>query len=143
MDPLSIAASVVGVVMPALHGVRLLIDDIQKIRDAPDDVRSVRDDLLAIGKGLTALQTVSDPQWESLGETIVIQAKSAMNLCTESCDRFRASLHRWTRHSDDGKLSWRDQAMVGIFKQSQIKSMSRQLQNCKVNLTSVVTIASL
>lgn len=30
-DPLSIAASVVGIAVPALHGARLLLSDIQKI----------------------------------------------------------------------------------------------------------------
>lgn len=143
MDPLSIAAGVVGVVVPALHGVRLLIKDIQKIRDAPNTIILIREDLLSIDNALTSLQTISNQQWKSLGDSVATQLEPAIKLCTNSCDTFRASLGRWTRHSDNDKLSWRDQAVVGVFKQGQIKSMSEQLQSCKIDLTSVVTMASL
>ena len=143
MDPLSIAAGVVGVAVPALHYVRLLVDDLQNIVNAPDAVKLLKDDLLNIDNALTSLQAISDLQWESLGESIVGQSKSAMALCSNSCDKFRTALVRWTRHSNDGKLSWQDRAVVGVFKQGQLKSMSEQLQNCKVTLTSVVSIATL
>ncbi|KAL7946162.1 hypothetical protein V8C42DRAFT_322642 [Trichoderma barbatum] len=143
MDPLSVAARVIGIVAPALHGVHLLRDDIQMIRDAPNAIRLMKDDLLTIDNSLTSLQTISDQQWKSLGDSVVAQLEPAIMLCTDSCDKFRTSLGRWTRHSDDGRLSWRDQTVVGVFKQGQIKSMSEQLQSCKINLTSVVTIASL
>ncbi|PTB40448.1 hypothetical protein M441DRAFT_48280 [Trichoderma asperellum CBS 433.97] len=122
MDPLSIAASVIGVVTPALHGT---------IRDAPNAIRLMKDDLLTIDNSLTSLQAVSEQQWKSLGDSVVAQLEPAIELYTNSCDKFRTSLGRWTRHSDDGKLSWRDQAVVGVLKQGQIKSMSEQLQGCK------------
>lgn len=38
-DPLSIAASVVGVTVPALHGTRLLLDELQNLKDAPKAVK--------------------------------------------------------------------------------------------------------
>jgi hypothetical protein len=56
---------------------------------------------------------------------------------------FRANLQRWTSHSEDGRLSWQDRAKVGFFKQSQIRSMSQQLQSCKITINSVVSIATL
>ena len=34
-DPFSITASVVGIVVPALHGTRLLLGDLQQLTDAP------------------------------------------------------------------------------------------------------------
>lgn len=143
MDPLSIVASVMGIVPPALHGVRLLIDDIQTIRDAPSAIQLMKEDLLTIDNSLTSLQAISDQQWKSLGDSVVAQLEPAIMLCKDSCNKFRTSLGRWTRHSNDGKISWRDHTVVGVFKQGQIKSMSQQLQSCKMNLTSVVTIASL
>ncbi|OIW27996.1 hypothetical protein CONLIGDRAFT_634325 [Coniochaeta ligniaria NRRL 30616] len=145
MEGLAFAASVVGVVGPALHCVRQLVDDIQKIVDAPSAVKALKDDLTTIDEALTSLQTISDYQWESLGETVVNQTKAATNLCTQSCEKFRSAIGRWTRHSDvgGGKLSWRDRAMVGFFKQSQLKSTAEQLQNCKSTLTWVVSIAVL
>jgi hypothetical protein len=143
MEPLSIAASVVGVLAPALHTVRRLLDDIHNIADAPDTVTLLRDDLVAVDKALTSLQAISDAQWQSLGKTVVEESKAAMTLCLVSCDRFRSTLARWTRHSSGGRLSWKDRANVGFFKQSQMKSMSEQLQSCKITLNSVVSIATL
>jgi hypothetical protein len=143
MDPLSITAAVVGIAAPTAHCVRLLIEDIQKIVDAPETLNSLREDLLSVEQALASLQTVSDAQWKSLGETVVNQLKATTTVCGKSCDRFRADLSRWTRHSEDGKLSLRDRAMVGFFKQGCVKSMSEQLQHCKITLTSVVCIATL
>lgn len=143
MDPSSVTASVIGIMVPALDGVRLLIDDIRNIREAPVAIRSLGDDLVIIDNTLASLQAISEQQWQFLGETVVIQSKSTIKLCADSCQKFRASLSRWTRHGGDGKLSWRDQAVVGVFKQGQMKSMAEQLQNCELNLTTVATTASL
>lgn len=145
MDPLSVTASVVGVAIPALQCVQLLVDDLQKIIDAPDAIKDLKNDLLTIDKALTSLQVITDAQWESLGQSVLDQSKSAVALTSGSCQRLRADLARWTRHSTDGagKLSWRDRAMVGLFRQGQISSMSEQLQNCKITLTAVVSIATL
>ncbi|PGH07821.1 hypothetical protein GX51_01531 [Blastomyces parvus] len=57
--------------------------------------------------------------------------------------RSKADLERWTSHSKDGKLSWSDRAQVGSFKQHQIKSMSRNLQSCKITINSIIGIAKL
>lgn len=144
MDPLSIAAGVVGVVTPALHGLRLLADDIGKIRDVPNVIRDLGKHVAGLEASLVSLQAVSEPQWESLGESVAGQAKAALTLCGDSCDRFRASMASWTRHSDDGDgLSWRDRTVVGFFKQGQIKSMTAQLQSCNIALTAVVAMATL
>lgn len=143
MDPLSVTATVVGIAAPTAHGIRLLIEDIRKIVDAPETLNSLSKDLLSVDQALASLQAVSDAQWKSLGEAVVNQSKATTTACGESCDRFRADLSRWTRHSEDGKLSLRDRAMVGFFKQGCVKSMSEQLQHCKITLTLVVSTATL
>lgn len=143
MDPLSVTAAVVGIAAPTSHGIRLLIEDIRKIVDAPETLNSLSKDLLSVDQALASLQAVSDAQWKSLGEAVVNQSKATTTACGESCDRFRADLSRWTRHSEDGKLSLRDRAMVGFFKQGCVKSMSEQLQHCKITLTLVVSTATL
>jgi hypothetical protein len=143
MDPFSVTAGVVGIAAPAVHCIHMLLRDLQKIIDAPETLKSLKEDLLSVDQALTSLQAISDLQWKSLGETVVIQSKAATTTCKESCDRFRTALSRWTRHSEDGKLSLRDRAMVGFFKQGYVKSMSEQLQQCKLTLTSVVCIAIL
>ncbi|RYP10897.1 hypothetical protein DL764_000333 [Monosporascus ibericus] len=143
MEPLSVAASIVGITAPALHGTRLLLDDLRRIVDAPDTVESLKRDLDSIESALELVKAVTDSQWESLGENVLEGSKTAMNTCRRSCERFRSGLHRWTRHSEGGRLSWRDRATVGFFKQSQIESMSEQLQNCRITLSSAVSIATL
>lgn len=143
MDPLSITAGVAGIAVPALQCVRHLRNDLQAIINAPSDIVSLREDLLTIEQAITSLQGVSESQWQTLGEAVVAQSKTGMNLCKRSCSRFQTAITRWTQHSDDGKLSWRDRTMIGLFRQDQIKSTSDQLQNCKITLTSVVSIATL
>lgn len=140
MDP----ASTIGIAATALHCVRLLLDRVQCITDAPDDISSLKTDLLSVETALQSLQTLPEPQWKSIGETAVdLLGKKTIDLCTKSCEKFSAALGRWTRHSDDGKLSWRDRTVVGILEPGQMKSMSEQLQSCKLNLTVVVSIATL
>ncbi len=143
MDPLSITAAVVGIAAPAAHCIHLLFGDLQKIIDAPETLNSLKSDLLSVDHALASLQAVSDPQWKLLGETVINQSKAATTSCKESCDRFRTALARWTRRSENGKLALRDRAMVSFIKQGYIKSMSEQLQHCKLTLTSVVSIATL
>ncbi|KAK4205822.1 hypothetical protein QBC37DRAFT_435955, partial [Rhypophila decipiens] len=78
----------------------------------------------------------TDSQWKSLGDAVTTQSKATITSCKTSCERFKTSLDRWTRHSADGTLSWRDRATLGVFRQGHIKSMSEQLQNCNIALTS-------
>jgi hypothetical protein len=142
-DPLSIAASIVGVVAPALHGARLLLDDLQKIKGAPEAVERLTDDVRSVDVSLTSLQSVKDQEWDLLGTSVSEMSKSMINRCTSACDDFRNDLQHWTRHSGGGRLAWQDRANVGFFKQGRIKIMSEQLQNCKVAINCVVSIATL
>jgi hypothetical protein len=100
------------------------VDDLQKLVNAPEAVKLLKEDLLTIDKALSSLKVISSSQWESLGESVVDQATSAMTLCSGSCGRFSTDLSRWTWHSSDGKLSVQDRVMVGFFKQDQIKDMT-------------------
>ncbi|KAK4243177.1 hypothetical protein VTI28DRAFT_7188 [Corynascus sepedonium] len=143
MDPFSTTAGVVGIVAPTLHCVRLLIEDLQNIAAAPDAVTVLTNDLQSAGLALASVQAVTDSQWKSLGGAVTAQSEAAITSCKTSCERFKTSLDRWTRHSTDGTLSWRDRATLGVFRQSHIKSMSEQLQNCNITLTSVASIATL
>jgi len=142
-DPLSVAASIVGITVPALHGTRLLLDDLNKIIDAPKAVQNLKDDVTSAEMALQSLQAIKDPEWEVLGETIADQSKAAIKSCARACGSFRDDLRRWIRHSEEGRLSWQDRAKVGFFKDRQIKAMSDQLQSCKITFNSAVGIATL
>ena len=143
MDPFSITAGVVGIVAPTLHCVQLLAKDLQNIADAPDAVKALSTDLQSVDLALASVQAMTDPQWKSLGDAVTAQSEAAITSCKTSCERFKTSLDRWTRHSTDGTLSWQDRATLGVFRQGHIKSISEQLQNCHITLTSVASIATL
>jgi hypothetical protein len=142
-DPLSAAASIIGIVVPALHATRLLFDDIQNIAEAPKAVASLEEDLRSVQLALQALKAVDSPDWEQLGQEVVDESKFTITTCTSACDQFKNDLRHWTKHSDNGKLSWRDRANVGFFKQQRIKSLSGKLQACKMTINTTVNIATL
>jgi hypothetical protein len=142
-DPLSISASVAGLVGLALHGTRLLIDDVNNIRDAPRALEDLQTDLTSISSSLESLEAIDELQLKMLGDQICNQSKFAVNKCTSACDGFRGDLQRWTKRSRDGKLSWRDKTNIGFFKERRIKAMAKQLQSCKLTLNSVVSTATL
>jgi hypothetical protein len=142
-EPLSVAASIVGITAPALHGTRLLLDDLEKLKEAPKTVRRLAEDVKSVDLALKLLRQVEDREWESLGTGVVEQSKSTITTCTQACNLFQTDLQQWTKHSDDGKLAWQDRAKVGFFKQGQVKAMSEQLQNCKLSINTVVSIATL
>jgi hypothetical protein len=145
MEPLGVTANILGVVVPAVQAVRLLIDDIQRISDAPAAITSLRAELVTSHDILDSLRRTEELPWNSLGETIMAQSMSANTSYEESCKRLRAALNRWTRHSDDasGRLTFLDRTNVGFFKQSQLKTMTAAVEKCKTTLTLVVNVGTL
>ncbi|KAH6704270.1 hypothetical protein BKA61DRAFT_636080 [Leptodontidium sp. MPI-SDFR-AT-0119] len=142
-DPLSIGASVVSIIVPALHGTRLLLGDLQQLNDAPRTIKRLTDDVHSVHTTLELLQGVEDGDWKSLGQNVAGQSKATISSYTQACDLFRADLQKWTRHSEDGKLTWVDRVNVGFFKKDQAKAMSEQLQSCKLAINLIVGVATL
>lgn len=142
-DPLSICASVVSITVPALHGVRLLIEDLQQLKEAPKTVKRLSEDVQSVETSLKLLQGIEEREWDLLGASVLDESKTTISSCTQACSLFRTDLQRWTRHSEGGKLAWQDRTSVGFLKQGQIKAMSEQLRNCKLSINSVVSIATL
>jgi hypothetical protein len=142
-DPLSITASVVGIVVPALHGTRLLLEDLQQLKDAPKGVKRLVEDVHSVDMALELLKSIEEREWGLLGADVAKQSKTTISSSTQACDLFRADLQKWTRHSEDGKLAWLDRANVGFFKKDQVKAMSEQLQSCKLAINLIVGVATL
>lgn len=97
----------------------------------------------SVNTALTLVQDVEDREWELLGADLAKLLRTTICNCKQACDIFRTDLQRWTRHSEDGKLALKDCANVGFFKQVQIKAMSEQVSNCRLTITSAVSIANL
>ncbi|KAJ5987155.1 hypothetical protein N7451_011520 [Penicillium sp. IBT 35674x] len=140
-DPLSITASLVGIVGPALHGVRLLSEDLKQIKDAPDNVAALRGSIGSVERSLVSLNMIGGKAWESLG--VAEETKTTIKICGETCDDFRTALQRWTKHSKGDSLSLLDRSKIGFWKQHHIESMEKKLLNCQVTITEVVSIATL
>lgn len=141
-DPLSITAGVVGIIVPALHGTRLLLNDLQELKNAPKTVKRLTDEVQSVHAALELLKGVEDRDLKSLGESVAKQAEATIRSCTQACTLFRADLERWNRDID-GKLAWLDRANVGFFKKNQVKAMSEQLQSCKLAINLIVGVATL
>lgn len=142
-DPLSVTAGVAGLVTFALQGVRLLVNDINNIREAPKSLERLQVDLTSVGSSLACLEDIDELQLKLLGDHVYNQSTAAIERCKSTCFEFHNDLQSWTKRSRDGKLSWRDKTNIGIFKEQQIEVMSRQLQNCKLTLNLVAVTATL
>lgn len=75
VEPFSIDAGNSGILAPALHWTRLLLDDLQKVSDAPTVVQALRADLLSVKMTLESLQAVTEQEWDLLGPNVVERSK--------------------------------------------------------------------
>jgi hypothetical protein len=142
-DPLSVAAGVTGLIAFALEGVRMLVNDVNNIKEAPKSLENLHVDLATVVSSLESLKSIDESQLRLLGDQVYNQSTVAIERCKSTCYDFHGDLQRWTRRSHDGKLSWRDKTNIGVFKERRIEAMSRQLQNCKLTLNSVAISATL
>jgi hypothetical protein len=97
----------------------------------------------SVDTALKLLQSVEKREWGLLGTGVAKQSETTISSSTQVCNIFRADLQKWTRHSEDRKLAWLDQANVGFFKKDQVKAMSEQLQSCKLAINLIVGVATL
>ncbi|KAK5684041.1 hypothetical protein LTS10_003905 [Elasticomyces elasticus] len=123
-DPLSTAAALVGIIVPALHGIRLLAEDVSKIRDAPGAVKGLKRELQSLSSSLEVLKAIEETQWKMLGSQVSQLSKETVSDCTAACGAFQQDLKRWTERSHEGRMSWRDRNNIGFFKEHCVKAMS-------------------
>jgi hypothetical protein len=66
---------VIGIIVPARHGIRLLLDDLQVIIDAPKALETLKTNARAVGMALASHQAVKDEDWELLWTLLRISRK--------------------------------------------------------------------
>ncbi len=59
-NPLSITASIAGIIIPALHNTRLLLGDLQQLNDIPKIIKHLTDDIQSVQTTLELLQGVKE-----------------------------------------------------------------------------------
>jgi len=143
-DPLSITAGVVGIVTAALQATGRFAADLQRLSEAPATIESLKQDIAVLAGTLKALAGLEGAQWKALGTTVTEQSKATVASCTVSCDKYMADLQRWTRHSSPGRgVAVRDRLALALWRESQVKNMSEQLQKYRTTLNLVISTAAL
>lgn len=135
-------ALVVGFVMPALHIIRLLAEDIKKIVGAPKIIQDLRTQLDAVYTSVECLKDIEADQWATLGEKVSNQSRANTEACIKTCNELHGRIRKWTR-SKNGQLSWRQKTVIGLFKEQRIKAEADQLLACKAQLDATVNMATL
>ncbi|QPC80231.1 hypothetical protein HYE68_010983 [Fusarium pseudograminearum] len=124
-DPLSIAASIVGIIAATFEGIGLLPNAINNIRHAPESLRSIQSELAQLKPLLARLDfAISETPAELVLST---EIKLALENCNRACTDFSASLTHWTRHSNGDKSSFFDNAKIGVLRQRRIRLLNDQL----------------
>jgi hypothetical protein len=59
-NPLSITASIMGITVPALHGTRLLLDNLQQLKDTPKTIKRLTNNILSVHAALKLLKDIED-----------------------------------------------------------------------------------
>ena len=140
-DPLSVAASVVGITTAAIQSVHFLSTTVDNIKGAPDAIRNIRVDLKAIESALQNLETAFNSNDQTIDVTTSIQ--SAVKSCESACSDFQTQLQRWMRHSSEDRTFWMDRWKVGLFGQERVKTLKSRLNDCKGTLTIALSTASM
>ncbi|KAJ6160579.1 hypothetical protein N7470_003975 [Penicillium chermesinum] len=139
----AVAAGVTGFVTFALHGIRVLLEDLDKIKEAPNNVLELKDELKSVERVVASLESIDDEDWNNMDTNIAVDAKTLIESCTKTCEAFRIKVQHWTRHSLGDKLSVLDRPFIGFFKSSEIDSMQRKLQAYKGSIGCVASLATL
>lgn len=143
MDGLSATASVHGIASAAIHSVNLLIHDIKAIKDAPEVIADLKDELAAVQAVLRALNNPhNESQLENLTADVKTMLRLAISNCQKACDKFHTKLARWTRNSGE-EIHWRDRVRVALFAEGATEALSQQLSRCKSTVNAAVSTATL
>jgi len=142
-EAVGLAAGIVDIVVPALHGARLLLGDLEKITNVPDAIAKLRKDVASISASWVLLKDIEEPVWLSLGTAVADHSKATLESCEAACDVIRSDLQRWTKHSKGATLSWLDCVQVGFFRDHQLKAHAAHLHAYRLTFNSIVETAAL
>ena len=146
-EAFGLAVGVIGVTIPAIKVSQALIDDLKRIRDAPETLSTLKSDVDSFRECLLHIKAIEESEWRLLGDVIVNQMQATIESCEKSCSKFLSELKGWMKHSGDirqhsQELVLKDRLKIG-FKQHQIKAISEQLQDSKLTFSLTIQITNL
>jgi hypothetical protein len=146
-DVIGTVSGVVGITLAALHAIRILINDIENIKDAPETIGNVKRELESVEGVLNTLEkTLRDENILSKDfEELVggANVESAMKNCEGACKRFQSTLKKWWKHSTDTDIHWWDRAKVGFFGEKRVAAFTTELNSCKATVSMALNSANL
>ena len=145
-DPLSIAAGILAVTLPAIKGTQRLIDFVTTVKDVPEALENLKSDLVTLNHSLHSLESIEDAQWALLGQSVADQTKNAIGTCTKACETFERNMTGWMASSSQDqsssiKISFKRRLTISYKRQ--IDTLSDHLQTCKMTFVQVVSCATL
>ncbi|KAF5642274.1 white collar 1 [Fusarium tjaetaba] len=132
-DPLSVTASVVGIVGALLHGSKRLYEFIDSLQNAPKDIAALSTDLRALYGILAHITNVQDRLSSHLD--LCASLKAPLENCLEIFDEFTTLLQGFTETSRNGTIRirvWRQ--MAWAFKDKEIQLFRDTITTYKVSL---------
>jgi hypothetical protein len=142
-DPFTAFATVAGVAALVLKATKALSDDVQSIQGAPAVVMTLTQDLDALATILQTIPCNTEGSLDHLSADANAALIRALENCNNACDHFQAKLKKWTKHSSDQRLQWWDRVRVGIFAEKNVETLSKQLMQCKVTLSTAISTVTL
>lgn len=142
-DPFSIAAGVVSVTAPALQAISLFFSALDRIQKAPPTIRTLSDNVRKTEGTIRMVERIEEETWALLGAEVAEYSKMMVGQCGQACELVRRNIEHCTRHSADGRMSWRDRTKIGLLKPNLIKALSAQVEYCQLAVNSTVSIATL
>lgn len=130
-------ADPIGIITSTIEVIHFTVGKINDIREAPERLVRLRTELTDVDNVLQSLETTiaedNAPQaWRNIVESTKLSA--AIKTLKSTCDDFKVSLSKWTRHSDEDRTALRDRIEIARNK-TKITLFFEQLDSCKQTVT--------
>ncbi|KAF5247371.1 hypothetical protein FANTH_6462 [Fusarium anthophilum] len=132
-DPLSVTASVVGIVGALLHGSKRLYEFIESLQNVPKDIAALSTDLRAMYEILAHVTNIQDRL--SSHVDLCTSLKAPLENCLNIFDEFTALLQGFTQTSRNGTIQvrvWKQ--MAWAFKDKEIQLFRDTITTYKASL---------
>ncbi|EXA51250.1 hypothetical protein FOVG_03714 [Fusarium oxysporum f. sp. pisi HDV247] len=141
-DPLSVTASVAGIVGALLHGSKRLYEFIDSLQNAPKDIAALSTDLRALYEILAHITNAQDRLSSHLD--LCVSLKAPLENRLNIFDEFTTLLQGFTQISRDGTIQvrvWKQ--MVWAFKDKEIQLFRDTITTYKVSLDMALSAMTL
>ncbi|RGP62527.1 ATP-nad kinase [Fusarium longipes] len=134
------AASIIGIVAPALHATRVIVDDIKAIKNAPRDLADLLESLELVQAAFRSVESVDKVVWEDLDAVILQLVQGTMKRAGDILETAEGKLKKY---KEKKRISMTDRGILGFWLKTDLKDISNQLQTCQGSITSLACIATL